>query len=109
MNETKKQERRLAKAELNDRGIKYQSFNNDLHWKVGVVDFFPTTGRWSNNITDESGQGLRSFIRYITKEEKTKPLDLNRLSIEQLFEIAKKSKDKSLEGICGAIHKEIYK
>ena len=118
MNEIKKQNRRIAKDELLKAGIKYQSLNNDLHWKVGSINFFPTTGRWTDEQKNESGQGLKSFIRYIKinygmiePESEWKKINSypNQLTVEQLFQIAAHSKDKSLEGICKEIHKEVYK
>lgn len=112
MNEIKKENRRIAKNELTNAGIKYESLNNDLHWKIGTVNFFPTTQRWTDEFNDESGQGLKSFIRYIKKEKQiteSSVIENRQLSVEQLFQIAAHSKDRSLEGICKAIHKEVYK
>lgn len=108
MNEFKKKMRQIAKATFSKKGIAYQSLNNDMHWKIGTVDFYPTTGLWIDAVNEERGEGYKSLIKYLNPENAVnKPIKT--LSIEQIFDIAKKSKDKSLLGICTSIHKEIYK
>lgn len=114
MNETKKQYRREARRILVKNGICFDSLNNDLHWKIGSVNFFPTTGLWRDESNEEQGNGVKSLISYLkpkeeNKQELNKKYCIKKLSVEQLFQIAAHSKDKSLEGICKAIHTEIYK
>ena len=112
MNENKKQERRIAKVDLQQAGISYVSLNNDLHWKIGTsINFFPTTGRWRDEVKDETGQGTRSLIRYIKGEKKiteSSVIDKKQLSVQQISKIFLKNEGKSLMEKCELLHKEIY-
>lgn len=89
-------------------GFEWDSFNNGLHWKLAGMDFYPTTHKWFDNKNDFRGEGIKEFIKYIrTRQHKQAPPN-KILTVDQVFEIAKHSKDKSLLGICEAIHKGIY-
>lgn len=92
---------RLFKA----AGFKWESFNNGFHWKLKGLDFYPSTHRWMDLKNDFKGEGIKEFIKYVQKSVKTTQ---KILTVDQIFDIAKHSKDKSLRGICEAIHKEIY-
>lgn len=113
MKPDKEQARQYAKDILDKNNICYVSLNNDLHWKIGDIDFYPTSGKWIHNKRgkgdDVFGHGILYLLDYT--KQKCQPKDLGlikKLSIEQLFNIASHSKDKSLMGICTSIHKEIY-
>lgn len=92
-------------------GIKYQSFNNDFHWKIGHINFYPTTELWqSDNIGGDKGRGVDSLIRFLKYRTTIINHDiLIQLSVEQMFSIAKKVKPLNLEKVCEAIHKAVYK
>ncbi len=104
MNEFKEQKRNEARNALKAKGIVFESFNQDLHWKIGCVNFYPTTGLWKDEETDVEGHGYKDLIKYLAP----KPFSGKKISVEKMFEIARKSKDRSLEGILTEIHKEIY-
>lgn len=93
-----------AKA-LASNGIAWKSFNNNLHWKIGPVNFYPTTGKWRDESTDEVGDGYKELIKYL----KPKPMYTKSLSPEQMFEIAKKVKPMNLMAVCTELHRQIYK
>jgi hypothetical protein len=110
MHPLKEQRREKARKALNARNIEFESFNDDLHWKIGNIDFYPTSGYWDDRSNGQTGHGHESLIKYI----KPKIMDgsvikKSQLTIEQIFQIAIRSKDKSLTGICTEIHKAIYK
>lgn len=94
---------RLFKA----AGFKWETFNNGFHWKLKGLDFYPSTHRWMDLKNNFKGEGIKEFIKYVQKGNKTETKQI--LSVEQIFEIAKHSKDKSLIGICAEIHEAIYK
>ena len=101
----------VASQSLIKAGINWQEFNNGYHWKIGHINFYPTTGLWqSDNIGGDKGRGIDSLIRLLRKDNPVVHYrsDINKLSVDQLFNIASHSKEKSLIGICRAIHKEIY-
>jgi hypothetical protein len=105
MNKLKDYNREQARKTLTNAGLDWQSFNDDNHWKVNGIDFWPTTHKWLCPDTQEVQLGIKEFIDYIRPKESK----LNKLSVDQLFNIASHSKEKSLIGICRALHKEIYK
>lgn len=106
MNKNKDENMSQAREEFSKAGIYYSSFNDGLHWKIGSINFYPTTHKWHNEMTEERGIGIKDALKEIRKP---KNANVRILTTEQLFEIAKHSKDKSLFGICESIHKEIYK
>ncbi len=118
MNKSKEINREHARKVLNIANIKWESFNNDNHWKIGSIDFWPTTLKWIDNYKNEKGNGVSQLVEHLRI---TYPMQIyvpkgvftlqgvQPLSVEQLFQIAAHSKDKSLMGICESIHKEIYK
>ena len=94
---------RLLKA----AGLNWESLNNGYHWKVAGLDFYPSTHKWMDLKNDFRGEGITEFIAYI-RARKHKELAGNILTVEQVFDLAKSSKDKSLFGICQTIHRGIY-
>lgn len=53
--------------------IEYQEFNDGFHWKVGDLDFWPSTHKWQdhkNNIYKM--EGLEEFIKYYEAHKSTK-------------------------------------
>lgn len=106
--------RELNTKILSDHGFNFQSFNNGTHLRINTVDFYPGTSLWKD-INGKSDYGVESLIKYLNKESSeslfpaTNKASVNQLSVEQIFDIAKSSKDRSLYGICESIHKEIYK
>lgn len=105
MNEFKQQMREVCRKAFQAKGIEWESLNQDLHWKIGPVNFYPTTGKWRDESTDEVGEGYKDLIKYL----KPKPVGVKQLSPEQMFEIAKKVKPMNLNAVCEALHKAIYK
>lgn len=111
MKKSKEHMKIVATQCLIKNGIRWKELNNGYHFKIGHINFYPTTGLWqSDNIGGDKGRGIDSLIRLLKKNNpiiKYKD-NINQLSVEQLFQIASHSKLKSLMGICEAIHKEIY-
>lgn len=91
-----------ARLKLEKAGIEHQEFNNGIHFKIGKIDFWPTTGKWMDGV--DEGRGIQELIKRINPPVSK----VKKLSVEQIFQIAVKSKDRSLEGICVSIHTEIY-
>lgn len=109
MKENKEKNRTWAKDVLKRNGITYQSFNNDLHWKIGDIDFYPTTQKWSDKKNGSYGIHVEDLIDYIKSQPK--PLEVNgirKISIEELFYIAKKVQPLNLYDVCQAIHEAVY-
>lgn len=106
MNPIKEQKRNEARQALTEKGIEFRSLNNDLHWVVGTINFYPTTGKWFDfENTGINGDGYKSLLRHL----KPSIGKIKKVSVEEMFEIAKKVKPMNLESICEAIHKEVYK
>lgn len=99
-----KEAERLLKA----AGFEWKSFNNGYHWKIGDLDFYPSTHRWEDRKKDFHGYGLKEFIKYVANRIIRNKSFGKILTVEQVFDLAKESKDKSLFAICEAIHKGIY-
>lgn len=103
-----------ARTQLRTSGIKWEELNEGYHFKIGCVNYYPTTDKWHRDSGEIKGTGIRHLIKYIESTKKkriTEPsvIDKNQLTVEQIFNIASHSKDKSLMGICESIHREIYK
>jgi len=91
---------------LTHHNITWESFNNNLHWKIGKINFFPTTQRWNDEDTGERAKGLESLLKHIRKPN----IEARKyLSVEQMFTFAKKVTPMNLEKVCEVLHKEIYK
>lgn len=105
MNEFKQQMREVCRKAFQSKGIEFESFNQDLHWKIGSVNFYPTTGKWRDESTDQTGDGYKELIKYL----KPKPMYTKSLTPEQMFEIAKRVKPMNLMAVCTELHKAIYK
>ena len=97
---------RISKSRnlLKSNGLKWKEFNNGYYWRINDIDFWPTKDKWMSPLNGEIQHGLIELINFINFNKK----ELNKLSVDQLFEIACHSKEKSLIGICRALHKEIY-
>jgi hypothetical protein len=56
---------------LVDSGIIFISSNNGLHLIVegcyGYIDFWPSTGKWIDRKTQESGIGAGKLLEFITE------------------------------------------
>lgn len=69
----------LSKAQLKEQainnlayeGIKYTEHNNGYHFRIGKIDFFPTTGKWLDIDNDIKGNSVSSLISYIKKYKKS--------------------------------------
>lgn len=106
MNPFKEEMREKARKSLTANGIEFKSNNNDLQWTIGTINYYPTTGKWLYfDASGIEGHGYKDLIKHL----KPKPMSVKKLSVEQIFQIATHSKDKSLFGICESIYKEIYK
>lgn len=94
---------------LTKSGIPFQSFNNGIHVRIGRIDFYPTKDRWIDG--EEEGYGVNELIDHIKENSTLMKIvdDVNNLTPEDIFNVAKKSIDQSLFGICETIHKAIYK
>lgn len=111
--EKRQQNREYSKKLLKERGIHYEEFNNGYHLKIGRIDFWPGTGKFIDPDAKNElgiGRGVHNLLQYLTVKQaaSTEPAILNSMNVDQLFEIAKHSKDKSLYGICESIHAAIY-
>lgn len=97
---------------LEAAGIDFRTFNNGVHFKIGSINFYPTTGKWFDEVTEDKGVGIDDLISLLSKAKKeiaeASVIDKKTLTVEELFEIAKESKVQSLHGICESIHKAIY-
>lgn len=110
MNLTKEHNRECARKILNSKGIKFESLNNDLHWKIGTMNFYPTTLRWNDNYRNINGFGLNEMLKEIKPIiTESSVIYKRQLSVEKMFNIAKKVKPCNLEKVCESLHKEIYK
>lgn len=106
--------RTFSRACLTAANITWRSFNFDTHWKIGIIDFWPTSLKWIDSEEDVKGEGVMKLINHL--REKNPLLMANQkgevickiLSVDQMFNIAAHSKEKSLIGICRTLHKEIY-
>lgn len=110
MNITKEQNRENSRKILNSKGIKFESLNNDLHWQIGTMAFYPTTLRWNDNFKNVNGIGLKEMLIELsigTMDETV--IYKKQLSVEQMFNIAKKVKPLNLNAVCEVLHKSIYK
>ena len=91
-----------------EAGLCWESFNQDMHWKINGVNFYPTTHRWFDIRKDYRGEGIKQFTKYIrTRQQKDESI-AKQLTVDELFEIAKHVKPQSLYAILEAIHKGIY-
>lgn len=106
MNPIKEQIKKEAAMALFKAGIKWESLNNDNHWRINEIDFWPTTDKWLCPLTGETEYGVENLINYI--QAKTPKKGIRRLSIGQMFTIAARVRPTNLLMVCGALHKEIY-
>lgn len=104
MNSNKEQNIEIAINRFKELGIKYKSLNNGFHWKINAFNFFPSTHKWNHDFNKTFGEDIDSFIDKI----KTVKFINKELSVEEMFEIARKVKPMNLESVCIALHKEIY-
>lgn len=70
-----KKERRAKKEDnhkksialLEERGIKYRILSKEnVHYRVGDWDFWPSTGKFYNQKTGEKGRGVFNLIKKVT-------------------------------------------
>ena len=111
MNAFKAINRIIARETLTGKNIKWKSFNNDFHWKIGTIDFWPTTLKWIDNKNGELKEGLPELVNHVIGEKKiTDPsvIDKKKLSVQQIAKIFIKNEGKSLMEKCELLHKEIY-
>ena len=53
---------------LEKKGIKYQTLNADVgHYRIGIFDFWPTTGKFINRRSGKSGRGVFHLITQVEK------------------------------------------
>ena len=105
MNAFKAMNRIIARETLTGKNIKWKSFNNDFHWKIGTIDFFPTTWKWIDNKNGELKEGLEELVNHILVPYTPEP---KKLSVQQIAKIFLKNEGKSLMEKCELLHKEIY-
>lgn len=57
---------------LIDKGIRFESKNNGVHLIVygdkGIVDFWPSTGKWISRYEEKTSRGIRELVKYISEE-----------------------------------------
>ena len=105
--------RLMSENLLREANLTWESFNNNLHWKIGSVNFFPTTLKWRDEATEVSGEGVMKLIHYLREKN---PLFFannegklqKQLTVQQIAKIFTKNQDKSLMEKCEILHKEIY-
>ncbi len=63
-----------ALKQLNEANIKYFELNNGYHFKIRIpyeennsLNFYPTTGKWTDDFSGESGDDVQSLIRQYKK------------------------------------------
>lgn len=98
----------LKKSLAAFKGMEFKRLNNDTHWKFGRFNFFPTTHKWTDDLTKEYGHGIDSALIQL-RSNPDRPKLARYKTVEELFDIARKVKPMNLEAVCIAIHKEIYK
>ena len=58
---------------LNDFDLEFSVHNNGYHYIVShhnyTINFYPSTGKWYDSITERKGKGMQSFLEYIGKTE----------------------------------------
>ena len=110
MNPLKEHKREVARNLLKKANINFISLNNDMHWKVGHINFYPTTELWqSDNIGGDKGKGIDSLLRFLKHKVVVENHELQRrLSVQEIAKIYLNNKDKSLMEKCEILHKEIY-
>ena len=110
MNSNKEYNRQRASNVLKSKGISWESLNNDTHWKIGKINFFPTTGLWvSDTIGGARGRDIDSLIDFL--KNTAQPIEkvlIKKLSVQEIAKIFTKNQDKSLMEKCELLHKEIY-
>ncbi len=106
MNKEKEYNIKRSREILTDHRIKWESFNNDYHWKIGKIDYFPSTLKWISG--EDRGIGIEELLKYIQDIPRIEKNHIC-LSVEEIFNIAKKVKPLNLEKVCEAIHKAVYK
>ena len=109
MNGSKEMNRIGARILLQNNNIEFESFNNDFHWKIGKIDFYPTTLNWIDNNRNYSSHGTLELVEYIKINLSPKRTEnAKELSVQQIAKIFTKNQDKSLMEKCELLHKEIY-
>lgn len=89
--------------------ISFEKLNNGIHWKIGSINFYPTTHKWFDETTGDRGRGLKEVVDFLKKQSaEASVIDRRKLSVDDIFNIAKKVYPHNLYDICTAIHKEIY-
>jgi len=62
-----------AKDFLNKRNIDFEVCNKNYHFMIHVkgervIDFWPTTGRWSNRLRETKGIGYEMLTEHLERE-----------------------------------------
>ena len=64
--------REHAASRLTELGISYQSKNFGIHLivsgKDGLIDFWPSTGKWVCRDTQQKGRGIRGVINKLKEQ-----------------------------------------
>lgn len=72
-----------ARKKLSKAGIEWQEFNNGIHFKIGNIDFWPTTGKWIDGM--DEGRGIQELIKRL----KPRSAGVSKtMTAEQIFQIA---------------------
>ena len=50
---------------LQENGIPYATFNNGVMLRIGIYDFFPSTGLFINRATKKKARGVFNLIKKI--------------------------------------------
>ena len=106
----------ISKESFKEAKIPYNSFNNDLHWKIMDIDYWPTTLKWQDLKENIKGIGNKECIDYIKNKYPMMFISkgvstfgvVKTLSVQEIVKIFLKHKDKSLMEKCELLHKEIY-
>lgn len=106
-----------------EKGIKFSEFNNGLHMRIvlsqfhmdGHIDFWPTRQKWIYGENQDTG--LFKLLDLLEQLNQTslargrkvaEAIGIKYMTAEEMFQVAKFSKDKSLGGICAHLQKHIY-
>lgn len=103
-----------AREELHKAEIMWLEYNNGIHFKIGTVNFWPTTGKWIDDGIE--ARGVKELIKYLNTRKAPVAQASNggaeppiqKLTIANMVKIYQITNG-SLYDKLESIHKEIYK
>ena len=95
-------QKELIRESLKEAKIQWKELT-EYHWVIHGLNYWPTKDKWSTP-SGEMRLGLRNLIDYLSY----KTDEIHKLSVEQMFNIAKKVSPMNLEAVCKDLHRNIY-